>query len=144
MKAGAIATEARRSVTFSSCSAAKIAAGSVASATTPTSTEKTALVLVGRPSLLLLVRAANGCRRDRAADQAADRDQRQDVGQGLEEERGLLRVLGQGAGERAREAEEQRSAEGAERLPHAEDQGGQSDEASSHGHILPEAPDEPD
>src|SRR4029450_9140680 len=139
-----IATEARSSVSRSSCSAAKIAAGSVASATSPTSTEKTALGLVGRSSLLLLVRAANCCGRDRAADQAADRDQREDIGQGLEQKRGLLGVLGQRPREGAREAEEERGAEGAERLPHPEDQRCKRDEASTHGHILPEATDEPD
>src|SRR5919108_5877456 len=61
------------------------AAGIVATATSPTSADSTALQLVGRSWLLLLVWAANGCGRDRPSDHAGDGDERQDIRQGLEE-----------------------------------------------------------
>src|SRR4029450_9952965 len=97
-----IATDDSSSVIRSPFSAYRIARGRITTAASPRRNAKSALLLSGRSSLLLRVRPANSCRRDRAADEADDRHQGQDVGQGLEEERRLLRVLGQAAGERAR------------------------------------------
>src|SRR5215207_459419 len=91
--------------------------------------------------LLLLVRPADRGRRDRAADHARDGDQRQHIGQSVEEERcraALLEVLGQAIGERTREAEQQAGGEGAERAPVPEDQRRDRDEAPSSGHVLVE------
>src|SRR5215212_3057670 len=117
-------------------SAYRIAAGSVTTAKSPSRNAKTALVLSGRSSLLLRVRPANRGWCDRAADQADNCHQGQDVGQGLERERRLLRVLGQRPGEGAREAEEECCSHGAERLPHSEDECGKRDESPAYGHVL--------
>ena len=60
------------------------AAGVTASATIATSTDRRACQFPGRRmALLLAVRATNGGGRDRAADHAGDRDQREDVGKAL-------------------------------------------------------------
>src|SRR5207237_738652 len=117
-----------------------IATGSAATASRPASSAAAAA------GLLLRVGTANGGGRDRAADDARDGDQRQDVRKGLEERavvRPALDVLEPG-GDRAREAEEERGPEGAERPPPAEDQRGERDEAAPGGHVLAEGVDEPD
>src|SRR5207302_2914551 len=70
----------------------------------------------GAAGLLLLVGSANGGGRNRAADDAGNGDERQDVGQGLEERavvRPSLDVL-EARGDGAREAEQERGPEGAE------------------------------
>src|SRR5437870_3421762 len=115
-------------------------AGSAATASRP------AASAAGAAGLLLCVGAANGGGRDRAADDARDGDQRQDVGQGLEERavvRPALDVLEPG-GDGAREPEQKRGSEGAERPPAAEDQRREGDEAAPCGHVLAEGVDESD
>src|SRR4029450_10853078 len=141
MYVGTIATDDCSSVTQSKTSDATMAAGIVASAASPTSTEKPALQLIGR-SLLLLVRPANGGGWYRAADHSRDRDQRQDIRQGLEQQRRLPRVLRKRAGERTGKPEQQGGPHGSERLPHPEDQCGESDEAPADRHVLAERADE--
>src|SRR5829696_6699286 len=92
------------------------------------------------------VRAANGGRRDRPADDPRDGDQREHVRQGLEQQLvGLPRLdEPEPLGERAREAEEERRGEGADRSPAAEDERGERDEAAAGGHVLGERVVEPD
>ena len=92
-----------------------------------------------RERLLLDVGLAVGFRRNRAADDARDRDQGQHVGKRLEERGGRARVDGQPVGERGREAEEERRAPGAERPPVAEDHRRERDEAAALRHVLGEA-----
>src|SRR5439155_14106505 len=107
----------------------------------------------GFGALLLLVRTSNRRGRDRAADDAGDCDQRQYVRQREQENprEEVLPEVPRGEGvvrqplrERAREAEQQRGAERAERAPLAEDQGGERDEATALGHVLVERVDESD
>src|SRR4029450_8545322 len=77
-------------------------------------------------ALLLFVRAADGGGRGRASDPACDGDERQHVWQRLEERavgRPALDVL-ESRGDGAREPEEERRPERAERLPPAEDKTG--------------------
>src|SRR5256885_2203356 len=82
--------------------------------------------------LLLDIRPSGGGRPDRAPDHAGDGDERQDVRERLEERAPLVAVRGrQPVGERAREAEEQRGAPRVERLPLAEDERGEADEAGA-------------
>src|SRR5205823_1371982 len=105
------------SVTRGETCATAIAAGSAATAASPSANASRA------SGLLLLVGAANRCRRDRAADHSCDRNQREDVRERLEED-GVRRPVGNAAEplrERAREAEEERSTESAERPPLPED-----------------------
>src|SRR4051812_35802897 len=86
------------------------------------------------------VRAANGGGRDRPTDHPRDRDQREDVRQGLEEQLvGLPRLhLAEPLGEGAREAEEEGGGEGAERAPPTEDERRERDEPSAGRHVLRE------
>src|SRR5438105_4722743 len=74
-----IPAAAWRSFTCGETCATATAAGSAATASRPAASAP------GAAGLLLLVGTANGGGRDRAADHAGDGDQRQDVGQGLEE-----------------------------------------------------------
>src|SRR5689334_2126865 len=97
--------------------AATTAAGIASTASRPANEPTRAVVL------LLDIRPACSRRADRAADHSSDRDQRQRVGQRLEERAPLVPVgVRQPVGERAREAEEQRGAVGRERTPLAEDE----------------------
>jgi len=95
---------------------------------------------------LLLVRAPDRCRRDRAADHAGDCDQREQVRE-RREERAVRRpgidVL-ELRSESAREAEEECGPEGGERPPVAEDQRGEGDEPAPGRHVLRERVDEAD
>src|ERR671935_89112 len=105
---------------------ARRARGSAATASRPA---RSAAAAAG---LLLCVGAANGGGRDRAADDARDGDQRQDVRQNLEEGA----VVRPGVDELeprsncARETEQEGGTEGAERPPATEDQGRERDEAA--------------
>src|ERR1041385_155752 len=89
-------------------------------------------------ALLLLIRASNGCGRDRTADHACHGDQREDVRQRLEERRRVVGARRKAVRKRGRETEEQRGAEGPERPPVAEDHCGQCDEAAAGGDVLVE------
>src|SRR5918911_114687 len=103
-----IAAEAWRSFTRAESWASATPAGSAATASRPAASAQ------GAAGLLLLVGTANGGGRDGAADHAGDGDQRQDVGQGLEERavvRPSLDVL-EARGDGAREPEQERGAEG--------------------------------
>src|SRR5579862_5324181 len=111
---GTPASSACSSVTRCTSQDEATAAGSVATASTPT-------VIPAAPRLLLDIGAAVGGRRDRTPDHAGNGDQRQDVGQGLEQDRGGARVGRQPVRERGREAEQERRAPRAERPPVAED-----------------------
>src|SRR4051794_27922073 len=93
-----------------------------------------------RPAPLLLdIWAAGGRRADGAADDAGDRDQRQDVRQGLEERPPLVAVRGrEPVGERAREAEEERRHVRREWPPLAEDECSEADEPGAGRHVLVE------
>src|SRR5262245_64111515 len=99
--------------------------------------------------LLLDVWTASGCGAPRAPDHAHEGDEREDVRQGLEEVGGgevgreERRAL-EPEGERAREAEEEARAEGAERPPVPEDDGRQGDVAPARGHVLVEGVAEPE
>src|SRR5437588_5014631 len=128
------------SLTRAESCASATAAGSAATARRPAAS---AAVAAG---LLLRVGAANSGGRDRAADDARHGDQREDVGQGLEEGavvRPALDVLEPGS-DGAREAEQERGPEGAERPPPAEDQRREGDEPAPGGHVLAEGVDEAD
>src|SRR4051794_16999822 len=116
-------------------------AGTATTARAPSTTE----ICAGRFSRLLLdVRTANGCGRDRAADDAGDRDQGEDVRKRLEQGSRASRIRREPLRERAREAEEERGGEGAARPPAAEDQRRERDEAAAGGHVLVERVDEAD
>src|ERR687887_1065558 len=119
--------------------ASATAAGSAATASRPAASAP------GAAGLLLLVGTANGGGRDRAADDAGDGDQRHDVRKGVEERAvDVAVVLAEALGERRREAEEERGAEGAEGAPLAEDERGEGDVAAAGGHVLVEGVDEAD
>src|SRR5690349_2110277 len=110
----------------------------VANEARATTIDHPARALPPRRTLLLDVGLTNGGGRYGAPDQTDDRDERQHVGQGLEEHGSGGRVDGKLKGERAREPEEDRRAEGAERSPLAEDEGGEADEPLTLGHVLVE------
>src|SRR5690348_4554507 len=96
--------------------------------------------------LLLRIGTADGGGRNRAADHTGHGDERQGVGQRLEEN-GVRAPVGDGAEalrERGREAEEERCSERAARPPLAEDEGGERDEAATLGHVLGEGVHEAD
>src|SRR5918992_820413 len=95
-------------------------------------------------ALLLDVRTPDGGRRDRATDQADERDEREDVRHGRDE---VFRDAGlplQRDGEREPEAEEEARGEGPSWTPLAEDNCRERDEPASARHVLGEAADEPD
>src|SRR6202140_127984 len=119
------------------------AAGTATSDRNPRSTEKRARSFRERGALLLPVRTANGGGWDRSADHACDGNQRQDVGQGLEEGSGSAGVDGKPEGECGRETEQERGAKGTEWTPVAEDQASEGDEPTATGHVLGEGADEP-
>src|SRR3954447_1889630 len=96
-------------------------------------------------ALLLLVRTANRCGPDRAADHTGHRDHGQDVRERVEQRAGGGAVsVREPLGERAREAEQERRRRRSERPPLAEDQRGERDEAPADGHVLVEGADEAD
>src|SRR4249919_1817933 len=109
----------------------------------PKTTEAAARGFLARGRLLLLVWAANSSGRCRASDHAGDGDQGHEVRERGEE----LTVVGPGIHvlelrrQGAREAEEQRGSEDAERAPVAEDQRCQSDVPAAGGHLLAEGVD---
>src|SRR5206468_10366262 len=77
-------------------------------------------------------------------DHARDRNERQDVREGLEQDGRRVGVGGEPERERGGRAEEERSSERAERAPVAEDERGERDEATTRGHVLVERADEAD
>ena len=82
---------------------------------------------------------------DRPPDRAGDDDDRDDVGQGLQELARDREVADrdaeelQAGAERAGEAEQHGAGEGGPRPPLAEDEGGEGDEAGAVGHVVLEA-----
>src|SRR5918911_669022 len=134
-----IAAEAWRSFTRAESWASATPAGSAATASRPAATAQ------GAAGLLLLVGTANGGRRDRAADDAGDGDQREHVRERVEERAvDVPVVLAEALRERRREPEQKGGPEGAERPPLAEDERGERDEAPAGGHVLVEGVHEPD
>src|SRR5947207_14076835 len=140
----AIGIAAAASMSWRLCcrSVTTIAAGTAAAASSPTAIAAHARQFGS--GLLLEVRATNGGWRNRAADDPGHGDQGQTIREGLEE-RAVLRpavhVL-QLRRERARESEQQRSPESAERPPVPEDEGGQRDESPPGREVRREAPHE--
>src|SRR5262245_55538237 len=117
--------------------AAAIAAGIAATARIPNRIAET------RAGLLLLIRAAVGRGRHRAADYACDGDEGEDVRQGQPDRLGTQHAGGgvvvrrrDAVGERGREAEEAGGAERPERPPLAEDDRRERDEPLAAGHSL--------
>src|SRR5262245_48278407 len=119
-----------------------IAIGITTTASRPRTTETAAARFRGlsAATLLLDVWTAIGGWRDRAADQAGDRDQGQDVGNGRDQVGGDVRFTLERPCEREPEAEEQRGDERPARPPLAEDDRGERDEAAPGGHVLLERP----
>src|SRR3954453_17243940 len=122
-------------VTPCSRRAARYAATGTASPSSASTTEPRAASF-RPPALLLLVGPSIGGRRDGSADHAGHGHERQHVGQRLEQHRPVRRVDGQAEGQRGREAEQERGAEGAERPPVAEDHRGERYEAAAGGDVL--------
>src|SRR3954468_21128188 len=113
-------------------------AGTASTATTPSSAARDARWL------LLRVRPANSCWWNRASDDARDCDERQHVGERLEEHRGRVRVRGEPERECGRHPEEQGGGKRAEGSPVPEDQCGERDEPAACGHVLVERAHEAD
>src|SRR5919204_4602388 len=131
------------SVTWSSLRAAAKAATGSASPSSAQRTDPRAASFRAW-ALLLLVRTSNGGWRDRTADHACHGDQRQDVGERLEERRCGTRVHREPEGQRRGEAEQERRPERPERAPVAEDERRERDEAPPGGHVLVEGANEAD
>src|SRR5437868_12654465 len=91
------------------------------------------------PALLLLyVRPPDRGRRRRAADDAGDGDEREDVRERLHEGSDAAPDAADAELERRREAEEERGREGSERAPVPEDERGEADKAAAGRDVLRE------
>src|SRR5215210_6262931 len=105
-----------------------MAAGTAATARRPSSTAPTARQF---RVLLFLVGTSIGGRRDRAADQAGDGDQGDDVRKRRDQVRRDVRLALQRDREREAESEQQGCRECEPRTPLSEDDGGKCDEAAA-------------
>src|SRR4029079_14839190 len=81
---------------------------------------------------------SNSCRRDRPSDHTDYGDQRDHVGERLDEHVVLVAVALDAVRQTAEEAEEEREREGAARPPVAGDQGREADEPATVRHVLGE------